>query len=86
MGKHDIDILALLETHINYTGKGSYGNFIYHFSSSIEDTCRKQTEDAIEEHNKWGKKDKIPFEIAQAERMRIRQRSTEKLGCAFVVR
>ena len=40
----------------------------------------------IEEYNKRVKKDKIPFEIAQAERMRIRQRSAEKLGCAFVVR
>jgi len=48
--------------------------------------CRKQTEDALEEFNKRVKREQIAFEVAQAERMRIRQCSAEKLGCAFVVR
>lgn len=86
MNKHKIDILALLETHINYTGKETHGDFNFYFSSSVEDDCRKQSEEAIEEYNRRVKKEKISFAVAQAERMRIRQRSAEKLGCAFVVR
>ena len=85
MKKHKIDILAVLETHVNYTGKEMYEGFSFYFSSSVEDDCRKKTEGELEEYNKKVKKDKISFEAAKAEKMRIQQRSAEKLGCAFVV-
>ena len=80
-----IDILAVLETHVNYTGKEMYEGFSFYFSSSVEDDCRKKTEGELEEYKKKVKKDKISFEVAKAEKMRIQQRSAEKLGCAFVV-
>ncbi len=86
MKKHELDILAVLETHVNYTGKERYEGFSFYFSSSVEDDCRKQTEEELEDYNKKVKKDTTPFEVAKAERMRIQQRSAEKLGCAFVVR
>ena len=86
MQKHQLDILALLETHVNYTGKEHCGSFTFYFSSRVEDDLRNKTEDELRVYNAKVKVDKISHDIAQRERMRIRQRSAEKLGCAFVVR
>ena len=86
MEKHNLDILALQETHINYTGKEIHDNYAFYFSSNIDDEKRKQVDAQLDEYNNKVKKDKIPPDIAQRERMRIRQKSTEKLGCAIVYR
>ena len=37
MKKHDVDILALLETHVNYTGKETHGQYSFYFSSTVSD-------------------------------------------------
>ena len=84
MKKHSIDILALQETHVNYTGKETHDDYIFYFSSSIDDDQRKRTEVDLEAYNAKCKKDKIQHDEAQRERMRIRQRAAEKLGCAIV--
>ena len=73
MEKHNLDILALQETHINYTGKETHDNYAFYFSSNIDDEKRKQVDAQLDEYNNKAKKDKIPPDIAQRERMRIRQ-------------
>ena len=42
MEKYNLDIFALQETHINYTGKEIYDNYAFYFSNSIDDEKRKQ--------------------------------------------
>ena len=84
MKKHHIDVLALLETHVNYTGKEIHDNYIFYFSSVVDDDQRKRADKELEMYNDKCKKEKIPQDEAKRERMRIRQRAAEKLGCAFV--
>ena len=51
MKKHHTDILALLETPINYTGKKLHDNYIFYFSSIIDDDQRKRAEKELETDN-----------------------------------
>ena len=84
MNKHNIDIAALQETHVNYTGKEIHGDYTFYFSSCIEDEHRKQTEIHLENLKKKVKKKEITEEQAKRERMTILNKSSEKLGVAFV--
>ena len=88
MKKHDIDIIALQETHINYTGREQHGdfNFAFYFSSLVEDDARKQTEGNLENLAERRRKRCITENEAKQERMSIRKRSAEKLGVGFVYR
>ena len=86
MDKHELDLLALLETHVNYIGKQSIGKYTFYFSSDIEDDARVKTDAELSAYNAEVKLEKIPFADAQRESVRIRQQSAEKLGCAFVLK
>ena len=81
---HNIDIAALQEAHVNYTGKEIHGDYAFYFSSCIEDEHRKQTEIQLENLRKKVKKKEIAEEEAKRERMTILNKSSEKLGVAFV--
>ena len=48
MQKHNIHVAALQETHINYTGKEHHGDYIFYFSSNIDDEQRMETDIQLE--------------------------------------
>ena len=84
--KRDIDIIALQETHINYTGREQHGDFTFSFTSLVEDDARKQTEGNLENRAEKRRKRLITENEAKQERMSILNRSAEKLGVGFVYR
>ena len=86
MTKHHIDIVALQETHVNYTGKEEHGDFLFYFSSIKEDDHRKKTDLQLEELNQKVKTKRITAQEAKRERLEILNISAEKLGVGFVYR
>ena len=84
MKEHNVNIAALFETRINYTGKETHADYCFYFSSNIDDDMRKRTEKELEDYTRKVKQESIPPEEAQRERMKMRQKAEEKLGCAIV--
>ena len=65
--KHNVDIVAL-QTHVNYTGKEEHGDFLFYFSSIIEDEHRKKADLKLEELSQKVKKKWITAQEAKRER------------------
>ena len=84
MKKHQLDIVLLQETHINYTGKEIHEDFTFYFSSVIEDEQRKSVDSKLEDLAQRVKRKTITEEEAKRERMEILNISAEKLGVGIV--
>ena len=69
MKKHQLDIVLLQETHINYTGKEIHEDFTFYFSSVIEDEHRKSVDSKLEDLAQRVKRKTITEEEAKRERM-----------------
>jgi hypothetical protein len=86
MTKHHLDIVPLQGIHVNYTGKEEHGDFLFYFSSIIEDDHRRKTDLKLEEMNQKVKTKRITAQEAKRERLDILNISAEKLGVGFVYR